>query len=447
MIASAYTSTGSLMHSISVLALSTIALSVAPLAAQQMPPVRPLGPVTHVSQGGLLGSVSMVRPLASGGAIVNDITRRQLVLFDADLHRVKIFADSTSGTTGTYSGSMGGLLAFTGDSSLFIDPRSLSMLVLDAKGDVARVMAVPSPRDAPFMVGGPFGTPGFDVRGRIVYRGVAMPNRSGNAAPPAGEAVRSGQLADSAPVYRIDLASRERETLAYIAIPKQVVSMTRDRTGKFTGTAILIDPMAVVDDWALMPDGRVVIVRGSDFHVDWLELDGRWVSTAKTPYNWERLDDDAKARVIDSTKAAAEKTRDALKKAIEANPTNANSMASGAGLPGVMVVATNPDASNGRPTQEVMVPATNMVDAKLMADYRPAFRMGAARADVEGNLWVRTTAPSDGGAIYDVIDGKGQLVDRVKLPFGRVISGFGKGVVYLGVQDDEGARLERARIR
>ena len=447
MSAPAYTMTYSLMRSISVLALSAIVLAVAPLAAQQMPPVRPLGPVTHVSPGGLLGSVSMVRPLAHGGVIVNDITRRQLILFDADLHKLKIFADSASGTTGAYNGSMGGLLAFKGDSSLFVDPRSLSMLVLDAKGDVARVMAVPSPPDAPFMVGGPFGTPGFDARGRIVYRGVARPSGRGDDAPPSGEAVRSGQFADSAPVYRIDLVSRERETLAFVVIPKQVVSMMRDRTGKFTGTAILINPMAVVDDWALMPDGRVAIVRGIDFHVDWLELDGRWVSTAKTPYNWERLDDDAKARVIDSTKSAAERTRDALKKAIEANPTSANSMASSAGLPGVMIVATNPDALTGRPTQEVMVPATNMVDAKLIADYRPAFRMGAARADAEGNLWVRTTAPSDGGAIYDVIDGRGQLVDRVKVPFGRVISGFGKGVVYLGVQDDQGARLERARIR
>jgi hypothetical protein len=38
-------------------------------------------------------------------------------------------------------------------------------------------------------------------------------------------------------------------------------------------------------------------------------------------------------------------------------------------------------------------------------------------------------------------------VDRVKLPFGRVISGFGPGVVYMGVQDEKGARVEMARIK
>ena len=104
----------------------------------------------------------------------------------------------------------------------------------------------------------------------------------------------------------------------------------------------------------------------------------------------------------------------------------------------------------GRPqqgVQQITAPSINFVKPKDLPDYRPAFRQGAARADAEGNLWVRTTQPSDAGPIYDVINGKGELVDRVKLPFGRVISGFGQGVVYMGVQDDKGARLEMARIK
>ncbi len=87
-----------------------------------------------------------------------------------------------------------------------------------------------------------------------------------------------------------------------------------------------------------------------------------------------------------------------------------------------------------------------MVPPKDLADYRPAFKQGATRVDTDGNLWVRTTTPSEKGPIYDVISGKGELIDRVRLPFGRVISGFGPGEAYLGVLDDKGARLERARI-
>jgi hypothetical protein len=243
------------------------------------------------------------------------------------------------------------------------------------------------------------------------------------------------------------MASRVRDTLAYLTVPRQSQSMTRDKAGRTTGLVTLVNPMTLVDEWALLPDGRVAIVRGADFHIEWLELDGRWVSTAKIPYHWERLDDDAKQRVLDSTRVAAEKTRETLIKAIEANPADANTLATNAGLPGVMMISTMPEGGMGRPIQQTVVPSTNMVDAKYLADYRPAFRMGAVRADAEGNLWVRTTEPTDRGAIYYVINGKGQLIDRVKLPFGRVIAGFAAGVVYMGVEDDAGVRLERARMR
>ena len=53
----------------------------------------------------------------------------------------------------------------------------------------------------------------------------------------------------------------------------------------------------------------------------------------------------------------------------------------------------------------------------------------------------------NGGPVYDVVNRQGVLIDRVAFPFGRVIAGFGAGVVYLGVRDDKGARLELARIR
>jgi sugar lactone lactonase YvrE len=112
-----------------------------------------------------------------------------------------------------------------------------------------------------------------------------------------------------------------------------------------------------------------------------------------------------------------------------------------------MTVATIPEGGVGRPVQQTIVPSTAMVDAKYLADYRPAFRMGAVRSDAEGNLWVRTTEPTDRGAIHYVINAKGQLIDRVQLPYGRVVAGFAAGVVFMGVEDDAGVRLERARIR
>ena len=69
------------------------------------------------------------------------------------------------------------------------------------------------------------------------------------------------------------------------------------------------------------------------------------------------------------------------------------------------------------------------------------------KADLDGNLWIRTSATRAGaiaGPIYDVVNRKGELVDRVQLPAGRTIVGFGKGgVVYMVARDEKGAWLER----
>ena len=82
-----------------------------------------------------------------------------------------------------------------------------------------------------------------------------------------------------------------------------------------------------------------------------------------------------------------------------------------------------------------------------MPDYRPAFKQSAARGDADGNLWIRTSKMVNGGAVYDVINGRGVLIDRIAVPPGRVIAGFGPGgVVYMGVLDGTVARLERARV-
>jgi hypothetical protein len=89
---------------------------------------------------------------------------------------------------------------------------------------------------------------------------------------------------------------------------------------------------------------------------------------------------------------------------------------------------------------------TQVVTLDEMPDYRPPFRMAAARGDLDGNLWIRTTKMVNGGAVYDVINGQGVLVDRILVPPGRVIAGFGPGgMVYMGVLDGKVARLERAR--
>jgi hypothetical protein len=91
-----------------------------------------------------------------------------------------------------------------------------------------------------------------------------------------------------------------------------------------------------------------------------------------------------------------------------------------------------------------------ILEAEQLPDYKPPFSTNAVRADEDGNLWVRTNPPSPvpGGPVYDIISSEGQLVNRLQLPPGYTIAGFGKGkIVYLSMRDATGIHLARVRLR
>ena len=92
----------------------------------------------------------------------------------------------------------------------------------------------------------------------------------------------------------------------------------------------------------------------------------------------------------------------------------------------------------------------NFVPASELPDYKPPFFAGAARADTEGNIWIRTipTKSIPGGPVYDVINRKGGLVERVQIPVSSQIVGFGpNGAVFMTVREGDNTFLQKARIR
>ena len=56
---------------------------------------------------------------------MNDQAGRRILLLDSTLKRVAVVADSSSGANG-YGARPGGLIAYRGDSTLFVDPAALS---------------------------------------------------------------------------------------------------------------------------------------------------------------------------------------------------------------------------------------------------------------------------------------------------------------------------------
>ena len=114
------------------LLVAAVCAAPLPLPAQKEPAVRPLGPITHVSTEPM-ATVTTAVALSDGRVYVNDVASRRILLFDSTLSTAKVVADSTSVTAKAYGARPGGLLAYRGDSALFVDPASSSMPVLSPK--------------------------------------------------------------------------------------------------------------------------------------------------------------------------------------------------------------------------------------------------------------------------------------------------------------------------
>jgi hypothetical protein len=400
-------------------------------------------------------------------------------MYDSTFKKFTVIADTTSATGNAYGSRLGGLIAARGDTSLFVDPQSISMLVIDGNGKIVKTMAAPQANQVNALIGGPNGTPGIDPLGRLVYRGQIQPVFSQQARPggsgPAGFVMPT--LPESSLIMRVDLKTRKVDTVASFRIPKISMNIVRDENTGSIRMSSTVNPMPWTDDWALLADGTIAIIRGQDYRVDLLGLDGKMTTGTKLAFEWQRLSDEDKMRIIDSTRTATEKQRaaqlaqmtaatggdakaagasaatgsgggaDAAKAGAEAAAATGRQRVQADGGGGGFQMNIAGGGPGGRGAANFTMPPLEFVPINEMPDYRPAFRQGASRGDSDGNLWIRTSQMVNGGTVYNVISNKGELKDRILIPPGRVVAGFGPGgVVYMGVVDGDIAHLERARV-
>ena len=415
--------------------LSLFVLAASSVAAQQSQPapiVRLIATPDAKSPPALVSPVA-VRQLPNGTLLVNDTQRRQVLLFDRDLATFTIVADSAGGAKNSYGAGAGGIIPYFADSTLLVDPAGLSMFVIDPAGKIARVASVPRSQDAAALGTNTATSPGLDAKGHLVYRGISRVKQVTNGG------LTIAQFPDSVDIDRVDLATRRVDTAAFYKISKTNMIVTQTEKGVSVGAEI--NPVQTIDDWAVLADGSIAIVRGLDYHVDVVHPDGALTSAPKIPFDWRPLSDDEKVAVLDSAKRAVERmiTNGGGAAMMAMHGGGGASPAGGHGGGG----ATFGSIGEGKNVP----PTIKMVSPSALPDYWPPFGQGAAKADADGNLWIRTTAKRTnaiGGPIYDVVDRTGTLIDRVQVPPGRQIVGFGKGgVVYLAAREDGGAWLER----
>ena len=472
----------------------TLALLPAALQAQQGPAVQKIATATALSTE-RIGIITSVRELPDGRLLVNDVQRRRLLLMDSTMKVVGAVLDSTSSNANFYGTQQGILVPFRGDTTFFVDPVAYAMLVIDPQGRVVRVRSIWRVQDMRFFGGFSEQAPAGDAKGRVIYRNNAQPAPP-KVRPPAGVPYIPTEP-DSAFIVAMHLETRKLDTLAVIHTPKIDQRIRQMGTGGFMIDRV-VNPLPLTDEWAVLPDGTLAIVRGREYRIDYLHPDGTKTSSPRIPFDWQRLTDEDKQRLIDSTKTAQQKMMQSqyVSSMIRwVNQYNRNypknfTVPEGFTLqpgfpkdwilpPGVkfpadyiyacapgtdMMTAMSTMGPGGRPScypapvsfSSGMVPQQPTIRPVLVAspldlpDYRPPFPQGSVRADADGNLWVRTNPmkPTPGGPVFDVISPTGELFTRLQLPPGYNIVGFGKGrVVYLVTRDMQGLHLARVRLK
>jgi hypothetical protein len=375
--------------------------------------------------------VSGLRVAPDGSVLVNDAFGLQLTRLDSTLTHATIVLGSTEGATESYGTLPSRLVPYLGDSSLFPDAASGTLHVRDPNGKMIRAIAAPVGVSFAFLHGTLATRPsGTDNRGRLIFAG---------GLPPTG---------DSSAILRADFDARTIDTIGRVRL-RDGGTQTVDSTvpGKIKYT-LVINPLPSLDGWAVLSDGSVAIVRAQDYHIDWILPDGSRRSSPKLPFDWRRLTDEEKRGIIDSAKAANGARN-------PTPPPGRGGSGSGGGRSGQSGVAVAKGADrSGDPS--AVAPRTPQIDVQYyepsqIGDYIPPLRYNGVLPDADGNLWIvpsTSTLSKHGELVYDVINPTVGLFERVRIPEGRSIAGFGRGGVIFLVAGDRksGYTLERTRL-
>lgn len=399
--------------------------------AQSAPPVRDLGPVIAKSADRIrfvTANVPGLWEFANGHVMVSDGGHRRLLLFDSSLATVKVVADSTGKAPIPYGTVVSPLVPFRGDSVFFLDFASRTMLLFGSNGDMGRPVAPIKYSD---MVRIRNNSPGVDARGRLLYR-VPRPWPLANGPQPTF-------ALDSSRIVRADFETRAIDTIGAIFRPSDSPTLVQvrgaDQRVSFT---VWVRPVLWIDEWTVLPDGTVAIVRGHDYHIDWIAPDGKMTSSPKMPFDWRRLSDADKSRMSDSARTAVEQM---VRSGMPVNAARSYGVADED-----MRLTPGPDGTSIVPVSVSLVPIADI------PDYVAPMRSGAVLADREGNVWIlpNTSLRSrKGGLVYDVVNRKGEIFERVEVPAGCFIAGFGRGAAAYLLCDErpDGFVVERAHIR
>lgn len=373
-------------------------------------PIRRVTTPVHSSEP--FAAMPSVRGLPGGRVLVHDQRGKRLLVIDSVFASMTVMADSARSTGVPYPNTyaINPLMRYIGDSTLLLDSEARAYIVIDPNGKMSRAMAPVNGRDLG-VASRPFpGVPASDNLGRLIFRGADTRPPAKPGDPPI-TATR-----DTITIVRADFNLRQTDTIARFSVPRFPNTVyTQLANGKTAASRVINAGFSGPDEFAVLSDGTLAVVREHDYTIDWIAPDGSTSSSGKLPFEWIRQTDAMKQARVDS-----------LKKVIDS--VNATGQIYGMELRFTRL----PD---GGPTRtDTIIPTITFSPLSEMADYPSPFQRFSIKPDEDGNLWVLPTVTSlaQGGLLYDVINKKDGLHERVQLPAGYALAGFGKGgVVYL----------------
>lgn len=403
----------------------TFAVAAMPLGAQQAPRTLPAPDVEYEEPFSQLG-VGTIRELRDGRLIVAD--PRDKIVSLVDMRRGSATKIGREGSGPQEFGLPMRLFPAPGDTTILFDPLNSRYLVIGPTGVPVNTFRTEADPEAPagarpgapagaqgapraggpgpgmVMLGGGFTARAADAQGRLY----------GESAGISFDADGRPQQSDSAALVRFERGTRRLDTLAYLKLARgnTQVSGSQGNMRMMVGAA---NPLTPRDEWSVFPDGRVAIVRGADYRVEFILPNGARQAGAPIAYTPVRMN------------AAEIRYEEGLRNAARANQMS--------------VMVTNNNGQMSRSAQ--MGPGANAPPLEPLTDWpaaKPAFRPGMASvlARPNGDLWVRRTENAQArGTLYDVINAQGAVAYQVRIPEGLTLVGFGQNTIYTFKKDED----------
>lgn len=358
-------------------------------AQAALPPVREIS--VRVAESSEAGGLAPTVVLSDGRIVRMEWSKRRLVRMDPGLVESTVLFDRETPAPLTFPATPPVLFVGQGDTVYMTDLGARGVRVISPTGSVVRRQGFADNEDlvriTNRMAGAQFGAAGE------VYFGATLVRRQPQNF--------SAEPRDSLYLVRSNSVTRRTDTLGYLDLKRSSVQIAGDSTpGEPRPVTIYLAPFESGDAIALTPRGELAVIRGNDFHVDWLQPDGRWRRSPPIPWPWKRY-------------SAAEKQ--AIVAARDSAIVSGQAQAiSPAGAP----------------------PQRNMLRAGPVPDVEPAFAPMSAIVDPDGLVWLLLGARSapvvSTSLTYGAIDPSGQMVDRIVLPPGRRLLGFDRsGHIYV----------------